>query len=200
MQVPICNLHLSHRILVINDRTWSKTAALKLNVKYIIPFFILFCLLTIGGSSNSRYNLLEYYRTAECFQESKISAGYKNVCHYSQFLFKRNSFHQFIFSIKARNEFYNQTVENALKAQTVLHLNKDKRKRIYSRPKSPRNLPETPTDLCKGSNLLTRFSPKCILLHALIDHMSNNLSFRKCINQTIRVTPFLNLSNSFLTG
>lgn len=188
------------RILATIDKTWSKTAALKLNVRYIIPFFILFCLLTIGGSSHSRYNQLDYYRTAESVQESKTSASFKKVCHYCQFLFRRNNFQQFMFSLKERHKFYNQTIENTLKTQTFLCLNGDKMRRIYSRPKNPRNLPETPTDLCKGSDLLTRFSSTCSLLHVSIDHMSNNLSFRKCINQTIRVTPFLNLSNSFLTG
>lgn len=173
---------------------------MKINVKDIIPFFILFCLLTIGGSSHSRYNLLDYYRTAESVHESKTSVSNKKVCHYCQFLFSRNNFQQFIFALKERREFYNQTIENTLKVQTVLCLNRDKVRRIYSRPKSPGNLTETPTDLYKRSNLLTRFSSTCNLLHASIDHMSNNLSFRKCINQTIRVTPFLNLSNSFLTG
>jgi len=72
-----------------------------------------------------------------------------------------------MFSEKGHHEFYYQTIANTLKIQTVLCLNRDKKRRIYSRPKRPGNMPETTTDLCKGSNLLSRFCPTCNLLHAL---------------------------------
>lgn len=190
----------SETVFVLLNINWTKTKELKLNIRYIIPFFIVFSLLTIEGSSHSNYNILDYYRTAEYVHNAKTYNSSKNTCHYCQFLSLRNNFQYFIYSLKKQQEFYNQQIENTLNSQTDLYLKKETIKQIYPKPKKPGNSSEEHSDLYRGENLVTRFCPTCNFLHALIDNNSNNLSSGKCINQTIRIIPSFNLSNYFFTG
>ncbi len=169
------------------------------NIKNIIPLFLIFSLLIIGDSSNSRFNFLDYYRTAEYVQKNEFSFYHSRTYHYRQFYCERSNFQYFTFSIGKFHTYYNCQIENILKTQAISCLKIDKLRQIYPKSNELKYSFSEHSDLYKRGNLVNRFCPTSNLLHVLTSNMSNNLSFGKCINQ-IRITPFYNLSNHFFTG
>ena len=153
----------------------------------------------IGDSSNSRFNFLDYYRNAEYVQKNEFRINRSRTCYYRQFQCERSNFQYFTFSIEKFQAYYNRQIENIIKTQTILCLKIDKLRQTYPKWNELKYSVSAHSDLYIRENLATRFCPTSNLLHVLTNYMSNNLSFRKCINQ-IRVTPFYNLSNHFFTG
>jgi hypothetical protein len=155
--------------------------------------------LITGDLSDSRFNVPDYYRTAEYVQKNEFSINHRRSYHYKQFYCKRNNFQYFTFSIEKFQAYYNQQIENIIKTQAILCLKIDKLRQIYPKWYELKYSFNAHSDLYKRENLADRFCPASNLLHVLTSNMSNNLSFRKCINH-IRITPFYNLSNHFFTG
>lgn len=172
---------------------------MKRNIKYIIPFFLVFSLMITGDLSNSRFNSFDYYRTAEYVQRNEFSIHHSRTCYYRHFYCERSNFRYFTFSIKKFQVSYNRQIENIIKTQTILCFKIDKLRQIYPKWNELKYSISAHSDLYKREDLAARFSSTSNLLHVLISSMSNNLSFRKCINH-IRITPFYNLSNHFFTG
>jgi hypothetical protein len=155
--------------------------------------------LLIGDSSNSRYDFLDYYRTAEYVQKNEFHIYHSRTCYYRQFQCERSNFQYFTFSIEKFQAYYNRQIGNIIKTQTNLCLKIDKIRQTYPKWNELKYSDSAHSDLYIRENLATRFCPTSNLLHVLSNYMSNNLSFGKCINQ-IRATPFYNLSNHFFTG
>ena len=153
----------------------------------------------IGDFSNSRFNFLDYYRTAEYIQKNEFSISHSRNCYYRQFRCEKSNFQYFTFSIEKLQAYHNRQVENIIKTRTILCLIIDKLRQIYPKWNELKNSVSAHSDLYKRENLTSRFCPTSNLLHVLTNNMSNNLSFKKCVNQ-IRVTPFYNASNHFFTG
>jgi hypothetical protein len=155
--------------------------------------------LITGDLSNSRFNSPDYYRTAEYVQKNEFSVNHSRTYHYRQFSNGKSNFRYFTFSLKKFQANYNRQIENILKTQTILCLKIDKLRQIYPKWNELKYSFSEHSDLYKRENPVNRFCPTNNLLHVLTSNMSNNLSFRKCINQ-IRITPFYNISNHFFTG
>lgn len=155
--------------------------------------------MTIGDSLNSRFNFLDYYRTAEYVQKNGFSFNRSRTYRYRQINCERSNFQYFTFSIEKFQAYYNQQIENIIKTQTILSLQIDKLRKIHPKWIGLKYSFSAHSDLYNWENLANRFCPTSNLLHVLTSNMSNNLSFGKCINQ-IRIGPFYNLSNHFFTG
>jgi hypothetical protein len=173
---------------------------MRLNLKYLIPFFVLFNFLTIGVNANLQYSSQDYSRTAEYIQKFKSRYSQKDSYNYRHFFFNKNGIQYFISCIKICHDYFTQQILIIIKAQkSLFHIIGVSLLIFFKYIKGCKNK-DSKTDLYEKVDSRKNICLACSFLHAMIIKTCNQLSFSKCINQRMKVAWPLKKSRSYVDG
>jgi len=173
---------------------------LKINLKYILPFFIIFSFLITGDYSFSTYNCLDYIKVSEYVQTDSSTQIPTWSCYFNQHKLpiEKNLFS--IFQYNDINGYFDQHIEIRLALQNSLSDNFNSVKWLISKFKNPKDTDKDHSINIRWVDSITRFCYSHRLMYDLISKKWDLILFQQCIKLSRRSFGFFILSSDLQNG
>ena len=173
---------------------------MRINLKYILPFFIVFCFLIAGDYSFSTYNYSDYIRLSEYVQIDSSTQIPTKSYYFTLYKLPIEMNRFSIFQCNDIKGYFDQHIKIKLVFQNILSDNNKPLKWIITKFQNPKDTDKDHfVDIRRADSIMI----SCLshrLMYNLISNKWDLILFQQCIKLSKRSFGFFILSSDLQTG